>query len=229
MMYDCLGQHLYNTFEPCSSHHEIHPNELTGTSSINYVSSALTRDVTEVIPFPLAQVPMTAKKRRQVEGKRQVDGLVVDTSAFSVEERLVAAVWVHERKRSKTSMGQIKKDFLQRFSREPPAKNTLLVWERKLFSSGSVYDAPRPGRPINRANKVEEVSASLQSAPTLSLRARAAALCVPRTTLRTILQRDLQHTPTNPKRPPKRPNKKRCVLSVAPAPCVPPLLYHGYS
>lgn len=45
---------------------------------------------------------------------------------------------------------QIKKDFLQRFSREPPAKNTLLVWERKLFSSGSVYDAPRPGRPINR-------------------------------------------------------------------------------
>ncbi|CAG9782346.1 unnamed protein product [Diatraea saccharalis] len=75
---------------------------------------------------------------------------VVDTSNFSIEERLVAAVWVHERKRTNVGMSQIKRDFRQRFGRQPPAKNTLLAWERKLFSTGSVRDAPRPGRPVNR-------------------------------------------------------------------------------
>lgn len=106
--------------------------------------------------------------------KKVTNKTSVDTSSFSIEERLVAAVWVHERKRTRSSMSQvsftmifyhfdqkdqyslilvcwqIKQEFRQRFGREPPAKNTLLVWERKLFSTGSVCDAPRPGRPVNR-------------------------------------------------------------------------------
>ncbi|CAB3225597.1 unnamed protein product [Arctia plantaginis] len=119
----------------------------------------------------------------------------VDTSNFTIEERLVAAVWVHERKNTKSSMSQIKRDFRERFDREPPAKNTLVVWERKLFSTGSVHDAPRAGRPINRLARTAEVAASVRAAPGLSVRARARALRLPRTTLRTILRADLPHAP----------------------------------
>lgn len=46
-----------------------------------------------------------------------------------------------------------------------------------------------------RRAHVEAVAASVRSAPALSLRARAAALRVPRTTLRTILAQDLPAQP----------------------------------
>lgn len=46
---------------------------------------------------------------------------------------------------------QIKKQFLARFARAPPAGNTLRAWERKLFRAGAVHDAPRPGRPARRS------------------------------------------------------------------------------
>ncbi|XP_075982343.1 uncharacterized protein LOC142980697 [Anticarsia gemmatalis] len=146
-------------------------------------------EINEIPPVPPPELTNTEKKKKMVIKKSSVD-----TSIFSIEERLVAAVWVHERKNTKSSMSQIKHDFRQRFGREPPAKNTLLVWERKLFSTGSVHDAPRPGRPVNRRARMDEVAASVRSAPTLSLRARALALRVPRTTLRTILYNDLSHT-----------------------------------
>ncbi|KAJ8729086.1 hypothetical protein PYW07_006782 [Mythimna separata] len=148
----------------------------------------------EVEALPASQTLTPADEKKTLVTNKSS----VDTSTFSIEERLVAAVWVHERKHSKNSMSQIKNDFRQRFGREPPAKNTLLAWERKLFSTGSVHDAPRPGRPVNRVARMEEVAASVRAAPALSLRARSLQLRLPRTTLRTILRRDLAR-PARPK------------------------------
>ncbi|XP_073954254.1 uncharacterized protein [Choristoneura fumiferana] len=131
----------------------------------------------------------------------------VDTSSFSIEQRVVAAVWVHERHHTHTSMGQIKQQFVERFGRAPPAKNTLLSWERKLFGAGAVHDAPRPGRPARRKLLLGCVRASLAAAPGLSVRARAAALRVPRSTLRALLASDhtVKKAPRKPRPPPAPP------------------------
>ncbi|XP_061716767.1 uncharacterized protein LOC133524679 isoform X3 [Cydia pomonella] len=102
-----------------------------------------------------ASDPPAAKAKREKVVKKKASGdgegkKKLDTSGFSIEERLVAAAWVHERYHTRTSMGQIKQQFELRFGRPAPAKNTLVVWERKLFASGSIHDAPRAGRPAKR-------------------------------------------------------------------------------
>ncbi|KAJ8720480.1 hypothetical protein PYW08_005945 [Mythimna loreyi] len=155
---------------PQNNYFEVIPAPRHVVSSHPHVVEALSASSTQTL---------AVDKKKLVTNKSSVD-----TSTFSIEERLVTAVWVHERKHTKNSMSQ-------RFGRDPPAKNTLLAWERKLFSTGSVHDAPRPGRPVNRVARMEEVAASVRAAPALSLRARALQLRVPRTTLRTILRRDL--------------------------------------
>ncbi|XP_031765093.1 uncharacterized protein LOC113512105 isoform X2 [Galleria mellonella] len=184
--------HSYQNNQQCTSFQQ--EKSQNGSSSIQHnVYTVLenvptSQDYTTTVNKNKSEVP--PKEKSKLYTKKSV----VDTSNFTIEERLVAAVWVHERKRSKTTLGHIKKEFRQRFGREPPAKNTLLAWERKLFTLGSVHDAPRPGRPINRRIKIEEVAASVRSAPSLSLRERAVALRLSRTTLHTILHKDLQHT-----------------------------------
>ncbi|XP_063384551.1 uncharacterized protein LOC134670665 [Cydia fagiglandana] len=149
-----------------------------------------------------------AKREKAVKKKASGDGegkKKLDTSGFSIEERIVAAAWVHERYHTRTSMGQIKQQFELRFGRPAPAKNTLVVWERKLFASGSIHDAPRAGRPAKRKLEPSEVSESLATSPALSMRARAAELNVPRSTLRALMR----HLPGSPKpAKPKAPRKR---------------------
>ncbi|XP_047998311.1 uncharacterized protein LOC125235768 [Leguminivora glycinivorella] len=143
-----------------------------------------------------------AKREKAVKKKASGDGegkKKLDTSGFSIEERIVAAAWVHERYHTRTSMGQIKQQFELRFGRPAPAKNTLVVWERKLFASGSIHDAPRAGRPAKRKLEASEVSESLAASPALSVRARAAELNVPRSTLRALMR----HLPAEPDKPAK--------------------------
>ncbi|XP_061716766.1 uncharacterized protein LOC133524679 isoform X2 [Cydia pomonella] len=158
-----------------------------------------------------ASDPPAAKAKREKVVKKKASGdgegkKKLDTSGFSIEERLVAAAWVHERYHTRTSMGQIKQQFELRFGRPAPAKNTLVVWERKLFASGSIHDAPRAGRPAKRKLEPSEVSESLATSPALSMRARAAELNVPRSTLRALMR----HLPGSPAKPakPKAPRKR---------------------
>lgn len=54
-------------------------------------------------PFPSQVQPLIVKKN-----KKTVKPSNVDTSNFTIEERLVAAVWVHERKQTKTSISQVR-------------------------------------------------------------------------------------------------------------------------
>lgn len=66
-----------------------------------------------------------------------------------------------------------------------------MKWERRLFTEGSVEDKEKCGRPISRLMHVPYVKASLKESPELSLRERAQALGLPRTTLLHILREDL--------------------------------------
>ncbi|KAJ0172841.1 hypothetical protein K1T71_011980 [Dendrolimus kikuchii] len=145
-MYHIPNQPLYhhNAYQECSLYCELKTHVPTAAEHNHFTTQ---HSVQANFTKPCeSQVPSTPVKN----SKKIVKSSNVDTSNFSIEERLVAAVWVHERKRTKSSINQIKNEFRQRFGRDPPAKNTLLVWERKLFSTGSVHDAPRSGRPVNR-------------------------------------------------------------------------------
>ena len=71
-----------------------------------------------------------------------------DLSPFTIEQRLIANVWVHERAITGKSMADIRKDFMIRFNViSAPTVHTLLNWKRKAFTSGSVLDSKRSGRP----------------------------------------------------------------------------------
>ncbi|PSN42777.1 hypothetical protein C0J52_18130 [Blattella germanica] len=84
---------------------------------------------------------------------------MTDTSFFSIEERLVVSVWVHERQNTKKTIRDILRDFSVRFGKPPPSRPTLFTWEKKAFSTGSVRDAPPavnelfPNRWIGRGSR----------------------------------------------------------------------------
>ena len=47
---------------------------------------------------------------------------MTDISAFTVEERLIAAVWVHDRIRNDMTMEDIRSAFTERFGKPTPSK-----------------------------------------------------------------------------------------------------------
>ncbi|BFZ20248.1 hypothetical protein BsWGS_23287 [Bradybaena similaris] len=80
---------------------------------------------------------------------------MTDTSPYTIEERLIAAVWVHDRVLEKRTMIDVSAKFQERFKKSALKKNILLAWEKKTFASGSVLYAPRSGRPASRMEHVE--------------------------------------------------------------------------
>lgn len=114
-----------------------------------------------------------------------------ETNKYTQEQKIIAAVWVHERFYNNQTWRDINNNFKARFNAPSPKKTTLLNWERKLFNQGNVEDKERTGRPLARLMHVPYVKASLEESPNLSLRERAKVLGLPRTTLLKILREDL--------------------------------------
>lgn len=122
-----------------------------------------------------------------------------DQSVFTIEQRLIACVWVHQKVVSKQTWAQIRFKFYEQFQITPPTRVTLKKWEKKAFSSGSVLDLPRVGRPITRLVHVERVVESVEHSPIKPSRKRSSELSIPRTTLRKIMIKDLKLKPYRPK------------------------------
>ena len=116
---------------------------------------------------------------------------MADTSDYTIEERLVAAVWVHERQINGKSMRNVMDDFVTRFAKSALTKKTL-AWERKTFLTGSVRDASRSGRPSTRLQLCADVQNSILQSPVKSTRKRAAELGIPESTMRKHIKVDLK-------------------------------------
>ena len=58
-----------------------------------------------------------------------------DISVFTVEERLIAAVWVHDRIRNDMTMEDIRSAFTERFGKPAPSRSNLYLWEKKVFEA----------------------------------------------------------------------------------------------
>ncbi|BFZ05338.1 hypothetical protein BsWGS_08377 [Bradybaena similaris] len=116
---------------------------------------------------------------------------MTDTSPYTTEERLIAAVWVHDRVLEKRTMTDLSAKFQERFKKPAPQKEILLAWEKKTIASGSVLDAPRSGRPASRMYHVEIIQQSLSNSPKKSTRKRSAELQILRSTLQKVLKTDI--------------------------------------
>ncbi|XP_014780205.1 uncharacterized protein LOC106876238 [Octopus bimaculoides] len=114
-----------------------------------------------------------------------------DQSPYTIEERLVAAVWMHDRVLNNKKIPEIRRLFQERFGKPSPTPRILREWEKKVFETGSVLDAPRCGRPRTRFEHLTAIQESLIRSPSLSMRKRSAELQIPKSTLRKILKLDL--------------------------------------
>lgn len=117
--------------------------------------------------------------------------IVARTNEYTVEQRAVVSTWAHERPHTKEKMSTIRKRFEERFGIPAPPKITILRWEKKLFTLGSVLDKPRTGRKMKRQDMCAGVAASLQHSPGQSTRKRSLALGIPRTTMMRYIKKDL--------------------------------------
>lgn len=114
-----------------------------------------------------------------------------DQSPYTIEERLVASVWMHERVRNNQKVPIIRRKFEERFGKPAPTPRVLREWEKKVFETGSVLDAPRCGRPTTSVERVAAVEQSILQSPKKSARKRSAELQIPRSTMQKMLT-DLQ-------------------------------------
>lgn len=119
---------------------------------------------------------------------------MVDESRYTQEQKIVSAVWVHEKPINQMTWKDVENNFRARFSIPPPTRSTLMKWERRLFTEGCIDEKEKSGRPISRLMHVPYVKASLKESPELSLRERAQVLGLPRSTLLHILREDLNMT-----------------------------------
>ena len=58
-----------------------------------------------------------------------------DQSPFSIKERIIVSVWVHDRYLNGKLWTDIMNDFETRFHNKSPAIQTLLKWEKKHFKT----------------------------------------------------------------------------------------------
>lgn len=123
---------------------------------------------------------------------------MTDISVFTVEERLIAAVWVHDRIRNDMTMEDIRSAFTERFGKPAPSRSNLYLWEKKVFETGSVLDQARSGRPETRKKTCAGVQESLQQSPKKSTRKRSAELGIPRATMMDHMKKDLDVKPYKP-------------------------------
>lgn len=114
-----------------------------------------------------------------------------DQSPYTIEERLVASVWMHERNRNNQKVPIIRRKFEERFEKPAPTPRVLREWEKKVFETGCVLDAPRCGRPTTSVELVSAVEQSVMQSPKKSARKRSAELQIPRSTMQKMLT-DLQ-------------------------------------
>jgi hypothetical protein len=57
---------------------------------------------------------------------------------YSLEEKLITSVWVHDRQINGKSIDELRMDFENRFGKKAPKHDAMIVWERNAFTTGSV-------------------------------------------------------------------------------------------
>ena len=106
---------------------------------------------------------------------------------YTFEYRILASVWWHESGKSKVDMADIRNKLAERFDAPSPRGRTVKQWAEKLFSTGSLLDLPRTGRPSLEEEIVPALSAAITHQPNSSVRTLASDLGISTFTVRKYL------------------------------------------
>ena len=82
-----------------------------------------------------------------------------------------------------------------RMNKEPPTRNTILLWERNFQNRGSTAHSGRSGRPRISDQRTTQVQDLFQETPTLSIRAAERQLSIPRSSIQRIQRQRIQLFP----------------------------------
>lgn len=119
-----------------------------------------------------------------------------DTSPYTFPYRIQAAAWFYESDRSDKAMRHVKEKLRANYEdAEPPRGSQIKTWMEKLFTTGSLLDTRRGGRPSERGDMADEVDESVQLNPRLSIRKRSEQLGIGKSTLHTVIKKDLGYKP----------------------------------
>lgn len=109
---------------------------------------------------------------------------------YSREQKIVAAVWYHEKMYTGLTNEAIRKNFEIRFQKDAPKSVTISSWEQRLFREGLTKHYNR--RNVSRLVHVPYVRESLNRHPNMSLRERARILGLSFSMLLKIIKVDLK-------------------------------------
>ena len=111
-----------------------------------------------------------------------------DKSEYTFEFRILAATWWHECDQRKGAMRNIRRQLSEKFNLkgDVPHGRVIKEWEEKLFTTGSLFDKPRSGRP----SACGDVAASIARSPQKSVRVRAVDMGISKSTLHRQLHKD---------------------------------------
>ncbi|XP_028130219.1 uncharacterized protein LOC114326161 [Diabrotica virgifera virgifera] len=83
---------------------------------------------------------------------------VVMTVQYTNEQRIVSAVWMHEKRFNKQSLEDIRKNFQIRFKIPAPNTKTLEQWEEQLFSKGKIVTDEKGEVIGDNENSIDQLS-----------------------------------------------------------------------
>lgn len=121
-----------------------------------------------------------------------------DVSVYTIEYRLLAAVWWYDSNQDRSAMINVRKKLRDRFDTEPPEHRVIKEWSKKLFETGTIMDKPRCGRPNERGQNIDNIRDIITNNPRTSTRRLSEEVNVPRTTVRRVLKTDLHLRPFKP-------------------------------
>lgn len=113
--------------------------------------------------------------------------------AYTREQKLVAAVWYHERLYTGMTIDQLAINFEIRFKAKSPDSNLLSKWDRKLFKDGRFKEPGQkvPRTTIHRWVYIPYIKESFIKFPGLLNKARANMLGLSDSSLKRILKIDI--------------------------------------
>ncbi|CAG9861967.1 unnamed protein product [Phyllotreta striolata] len=109
---------------------------------------------------------------------------------YTKEQKIVAAVWYHERHYTGMTYEQLKVNFYVRFRLALPENKTLRQWELQLFRSGGL-SGKRRRMNIGRLMHIPYVRESFIRFPNASMNQRSEILGIATGTLSSILLKDM--------------------------------------
>lgn len=128
------------------------------------------------------------------DGKVKIENLRNNRGTYTREQKLVAAVWFHERKYTGMSYTQLCINFQKRFKTKSPTTDIMGKWDRKLFKDGYFFrgePAARPSTYLPRLVYVPYVKESFLRYPDLLDTNRANMLGISLKSLKSILKQDV--------------------------------------